>query len=72
MRRAGVALLAMVVVAVVALGPALAQQGKIELLWLGQAAVRLTSANGKVIVIDPFLTKTPQTYKTSTPSERSI
>jgi len=66
MRRSGVALLAMAVLAVVALGPARAQQGKIELLWLGQAAVRLTSVSGKVIVIDPFLTnnpKTPPTYK---------
>ena len=42
------------------------QQGKIELLWLGQAAVKITSVTGKVIVIDPFLTanpKTPAQYK---------
>lgn len=35
--------------------------GKIELLWLGQSAVRITTLGGKVIVIDPFLTKNPKT-----------
>jgi L-ascorbate metabolism protein UlaG (beta-lactamase superfamily) len=43
-----------------------AQPGKIEVLWLGQAATRITSVSGKVIVIDPFLTqnpKTPAAYK---------
>lgn len=43
-----------------------AQSGKTELLWLGQAAFRLTTPGGKVIVIDPWLRtnpKTPQTYK---------
>jgi L-ascorbate metabolism protein UlaG (beta-lactamase superfamily) len=37
-----------------------------ELLWLGQAAFRLTTPNGKVIVIDPWLRpnpKTPAAYK---------
>ena len=66
MRRTGVAFLAMAAVALVALGTALAQQGKVELLWLGQSAFRLTSVSGKVIVIDPFIThnpKTPQNYK---------
>lgn len=38
---------------------ALAQQG--EVLWLGHSAVRITSPGGKVIVIDPFLTKNPKT-----------
>ena len=38
-----------------------AQTGKVEVLWLGQATTRLTSPNGKVIVIDPFLTKNPKT-----------
>jgi L-ascorbate metabolism protein UlaG (beta-lactamase superfamily) len=32
-----------------------------ELLWLGQSAFRLTTPGGKVIVIDPFLTKNPKT-----------
>jgi L-ascorbate metabolism protein UlaG (beta-lactamase superfamily) len=38
-----------------------APSGKIEVLWLGQAAFRITSVEGKVIVIDPFLTKNPKT-----------
>ena len=41
-------------------------QGKVEVLWLGQAAFRITSPGGKVIVIDPFLihnAKTPPQYK---------
>ena len=40
--------------------------GKTEVLWLGQAAMRITTPGGKVIVIDPWLTgnpKTPATYK---------
>jgi L-ascorbate metabolism protein UlaG (beta-lactamase superfamily) len=43
-----------------------AQSGKIEVLWLGQSATRITSVAGKVIVIDPWLTqnpKTPASYK---------
>ncbi len=35
--------------------------GKVQVLWLGQAAVRITSTTGKVIVIDPFLTANPKT-----------
>ena len=35
--------------------------GKVEVLWLGQAAIRLTTPGGKVIVIDPWLTKNPKT-----------
>jgi len=38
-----------------------AQSGKIEVLWLGQSATRITSVSGKVIVIDPFLTQNPKT-----------
>ncbi len=40
---------------------AFAQSGKVEVLWLGQAATRITTPGGKVIVIDPFLTKNPKT-----------
>ena len=40
-------------------GVASAQQG--EVLWLGHSAFRITSGGGKVIVIDPFLTKNPRT-----------
>lgn len=35
--------------------------GKIEVLFLGQSAMRVTSVNGKVIMIDPWLTKNPKT-----------
>lgn len=35
--------------------------GKTEVLWLGQAAVRITTPGGKVIVIDPWLTSNPKT-----------
>lgn len=34
---------------------------KTEVLWLGQAAMRITTPGGKVIMIDPFLTKNPKT-----------
>jgi L-ascorbate metabolism protein UlaG (beta-lactamase superfamily) len=47
-------------------GSALAQTGKIEVLWLGQAAMKITTVTGKVIVIDPWLInnpKTPPQYK---------
>jgi len=36
-------------------------QGKAELQWLGQAAFRLTTPSGKVIVIDPWLRLNPKT-----------
>jgi L-ascorbate metabolism protein UlaG (beta-lactamase superfamily) len=35
--------------------------GKTEILWLGQAAVRITTPGGKVIVVDPWLIKNPKT-----------
>jgi L-ascorbate metabolism protein UlaG (beta-lactamase superfamily) len=35
--------------------------GKIHLLWLGQSAFRIRTLSGKVIVVDPFLTKNPKT-----------
>ena len=40
---------------------AFAQNGKTEVLWLGQAATRITTPTGKVIVIDPWLTSNPKT-----------
>ena len=42
-------------------GTAFAQSGKTEVLWLGQAAFRITTPGGKVIVIDPFMRKNPKT-----------
>lgn len=38
-----------------------ATAGKTEVLWLGQAATRITTPGGKVIVIDPWLTNNPKT-----------
>lgn len=35
--------------------------GKAELLWLGQAAFRLTTPGGKVLMIDPWLRLNPRT-----------
>jgi L-ascorbate metabolism protein UlaG (beta-lactamase superfamily) len=35
--------------------------GQVEVLWLGHSTFRITSTAGKVIVIDPFLTKNPRT-----------
>ena len=40
--------------------PVLAQN-KTEVLWLGQAAFKITSPGGKVIVIDPWMTSNPKT-----------
>ncbi|MCE9641235.1 MAG: MBL fold metallo-hydrolase, partial [Betaproteobacteria bacterium] len=40
--------------------------GNIEVWWLGQAAMRITTASGKVIMIDPWIMgnpKTPAQYK---------
>ena len=34
---------------------------QVEVLWLGHATVRITSIEGKVILIDPFLTNNPKT-----------
>ena len=63
--RLGVALVA--ALALLLPGSALlAQSGKVEVLWLGQAAFTITSPGGKVIVLDPFLVnnpKTPAEYK---------
>lgn len=41
--------------------PAQAQSGKVEVLWLGQSAFRITTPTGKVIVIDPWLINNPLT-----------
>ncbi|MEA9601972.1 MBL fold metallo-hydrolase [Polynucleobacter sp. MG-28-Ekke-A2] len=46
--------------------PAVGAQGKAEALWLGQAGFRIKSPQGKMILIDPWITggpKTPPIYK---------
>ena len=43
-----------------------AEPGKVDVQWLGQSAMKITSPGGKVIVIDPWLItnpKTPAEYK---------
>ena len=35
--------------------------GHVEVLWLGQSAMRITTPGGKVIQIDPYLTHNPKT-----------
>jgi len=62
-RRHAVLMLAAVLAIALALpGWLLAQSpGKAELLWLGQAAWKITTPGGKVIVTDPWLTQNPKT-----------
>jgi L-ascorbate metabolism protein UlaG (beta-lactamase superfamily) len=42
-------------------GTTAAPAGKVEVIWLGQAAFKITSPGGKVIVIDPWLKLNPLT-----------
>jgi L-ascorbate metabolism protein UlaG (beta-lactamase superfamily) len=60
-RYAAACVLVVLIALVLGAGPLGAQAGKIEVLWLGQSATRITTASGKVIVIDPFLTQNPKT-----------
>jgi L-ascorbate metabolism protein UlaG (beta-lactamase superfamily) len=41
--------------------PGTVAAGKAEVLWLGQATMRITTPGGKVIVIDPWLSTNPKT-----------
>lgn len=41
--------------------PSAAAPGAVEVVWLGQAAFKITSPGGKVIVIDPWLRANPLT-----------
>jgi len=50
----------MVIAAIVLLTVGIALAKQVELLYLGHSTVRITSTAGKVIVIDPFLTKNPK------------
>ena len=49
------------IAATTAMPGAAPRNGKIEVLWLGQATTRITTPGGKVIVIDPWLTSNPKT-----------
>jgi L-ascorbate metabolism protein UlaG (beta-lactamase superfamily) len=44
----------------VSMGTVSALAAEVEVLWLGHATTRITSTEGKVIVIDPFLKKNPK------------
>ncbi len=49
-----------------AAAPPAAMAGKVQVQWLGQAAFKITTVEGKVIVIDPWLKtnpKTPEAYR---------
>ena len=65
-RRRAVLRLGVVIAAAMTLAPSAGwlwaqSSGKAELLWLGQAAWKITTPGGKVIVIDPWLTQNPKT-----------
>jgi L-ascorbate metabolism protein UlaG (beta-lactamase superfamily) len=49
------------VFAALAPGFARAADGKVTVQWFGQSAFKITSVAGKVILVDPFLTKNPKT-----------
>lgn len=55
------ALIAGAVAVLFTAAPLAQEKGKVEILWLGQSATRITTVTGKVIVIDPFLVKNPKT-----------
>ncbi|MEK7687697.1 MAG: hydrolase, partial [Pseudomonadota bacterium] len=48
-------LLSVITVACLAFAGAAHAQGKAELLWYSQAAFKLTTPGGKVIMIDPWI-----------------
>ncbi len=50
-----------VVFAAHSLFASVASAAEVEVLWLGHSTTRITSVEGKVIVIDPFLVKNPKT-----------
>jgi len=57
----GVALVAALTIALVPAAPASAQDGAVTLEWFGWSHFRLTSPNGKVILLNPFLTNPDST-----------
>jgi L-ascorbate metabolism protein UlaG (beta-lactamase superfamily) len=56
-----IALAAAAALAVAVPAAAQPQSGKVEVQWLGQAATKITTVQGKVIVIDPWLKTNPKT-----------
>jgi L-ascorbate metabolism protein UlaG (beta-lactamase superfamily) len=65
-RQWGAVLGFLVAAAAVVWTPQASADEKVEVLWLGQSAFRVTTPGGHVIVIDPYLIdnpKTPERYK---------
>jgi L-ascorbate metabolism protein UlaG (beta-lactamase superfamily) len=60
-RTAAIALAACLLVPLPLTTAAAAGDGKIMVQWFGQSAFKITSVTGKVIMVDPFLTKNPKT-----------
>lgn len=55
---------------VIAVSSALAQSGKVEVVWLNQAAFKITTPGGKIIITDPWLLPHPPGFpKPLTPPE---
>jgi len=54
-------IIAVVAATLLWLGSAAVCAEQIEVLWLGHSAFRISSATGKVIVVDPYLKKNPRT-----------
>ena len=51
----------MLAVALVSAAPAVQAADAVKMQWLGQSAIKLTAPDGKVILIDPFITQNPVT-----------
>jgi len=60
MFRAFMSCVAVVVLAVFGGVAHAADNGKVTVQWLGHAAFKITSVGGKVILVDPYLTKNPK------------
>lgn len=54
-------LAAVATVAIGAMAASAAQAADVSVQWFGQAAFKIVSPGGKVILIDPFITKNPKT-----------
>src|SRR5690349_12206779 len=60
-RRMRFRLFGLIAAACLAFAGAANAQGKIQLQWFAQSAFKLTTQNGHVIMIDPWLTGNPMT-----------
>ncbi len=60
-RRIAVSFVAALLAGVPLSGAMAQDKGKVEVLWLGHAAARITTTSGKVILIDPWLSDNPST-----------